>query len=71
MKEIFEPVFDETAMGYENHAKTNGFEIRVFEDGRGGYFILDTVTSEMWKTTDYEAMVEFTSERVVRATQVY
>ena len=64
LKEIFEPGTEETRIGTEETTRTNGFDIRAFEDGRGGYYILDSESLEMCRTAHYETMIEFVSERV-------
>ena len=66
LKEIFEPRTEEYWKGKEENTKSKGFEIKGFEDGKGGYFILDTGTREIWKTTQYETMIDFASELLIR-----
>ena len=64
LKEIFEPMRVKTRTEVKEITETKGFEIRVFEDGRGNYFILDAETSELWRTVNFETMIEFVSEKL-------
>jgi len=64
LKEIFEPRPEEFWMGNQEEEKPKRFEIKAFVDKKYGFFILDGGTKEMWRTTNYETMVEFVSERL-------
>ena len=64
LEEIFDPMSVESRTEEKEITKTKGFEIKGFEDGRGNYFTLDAETSELWRTLNYETMIEFVSEKL-------